>query len=226
MNRLAMTRGAAALAAALAFAGCFDEPVPAYKTVAPETRVYLKEKGLETLTAEAVLKQGLVFVHGSGYTNLSALVSGDFDPKSLEYLNLDRNALKNVDALGEFTSLKWLRLNGNALESLPDLSGMKNLRRLYLSGNALKSVPETVKDLPSLTDLDLSGNPIETLPDWLAKKEGLEHLSLTRTKIKSLPDDLSAWKSLKSLQLGDIVGLGKADMERIRAALPGVTVVF
>ena len=207
-------------------AGCFDEPVPAYKTVAPETRVYLKERGLETLTVGAVLENGLAFVQDAGYTNLSALVSGEFDPKSLEYLNLDRNALKNVDELARFTSLKWLRLNGNALESLPDISGMKDLRRLYLSGNAMKSVPETVKDLPSLTDLDLSGNPIESVPDWLAKKPGLQHLSLSRTRVSSLPADISAWKSLKSLQLGELNGFGKAEMERVRASLPDTTIVF
>ena len=59
-----MRNGRAILSAAAlcAVVGCFDEPVPAYTQVAPETRVYLKEKGLATLTPEAVYAQGLVFV--------------------------------------------------------------------------------------------------------------------------------------------------------------------
>ena len=38
------------LAAALAVAGCFDEPEPAYKTVPPGARVYLSDKGLKDLS--------------------------------------------------------------------------------------------------------------------------------------------------------------------------------
>lgn len=226
MRAATQTGRAAALAAALALAGCFDEPTPAYRTVPPESRVYLKDKGIGTLTVGAVLSDGLVFVQGEGYTNLSARVAGEFDPASLDYLNLDRNGLTNVDALAAFTSLKWLRLNGNRLAALPDLSALGGLRRLYLRDNAFGDVPETVKDLPALTDLDLSGNPIERVPDWLAAKPGLEHLSLSRTRIASLPADLSAWKTLKALQLGDLPALPKSEMERVRAALPDTAVTF
>ena len=193
------------LAAALAVAGCFDEPEPAYKTVPPGARVYLSDKGLKDLSGCA-----------------DALASGE----AIDYVNLDRNELAEFPPeLCGLTGLKWLRLNGNRLSSLPDLSKLSNLRRIYLRGNAFKSVPETLRDLPSLTDVDLSENPLESVPDWLAKKTGLESLSFTRTNIVRLPDDLSAWKSLKSLQLGDL-RLPAAEMARIRAALPDTAIVF
>lgn len=220
--------------------GCFQEPVPAYTQVSPETRVYLKEKGLAVLTPEVVYSQGVVFVDAAraeddeyvgrgarakgAWTNLSARVA-QLDPASLDYLNLDRNALTDVNALVSFTGLKWLRLNENRLEALPDLKGLTQLRRIYLRGNRLAAVPETLKDLPSLTDVDLSENPIKEVPAWLAQKPGLQALSLSRTQVSALPEDLSAWKSLKQLQLGEL-RLSRDEMARIRKALPATAVVF
>ena len=209
--------------------GCFKEPRPAYETVPAETQVYLKEKGLEVLTTEALMKDGIVYVGGpeAQPTNLASQVS-TLDPASLTYLNLDYNELTNVDALVSFTGLKWLRLNNNRLESLPDLSGLASLRRLYLRDNALASVPEFLRpeNLPELDTLDLSGNPIAAVPDWLAQRKGLRHLSLSDTAVTALPKDLSAWQSLKSLQLGGLRLGSLEELKRIRAALPDTAVVF
>lgn len=209
--------------------GCFKEPRPAYETVPTETQVYLKEKGLEVLTTEALMKDGVVYVGGpeAQPTNLASQVS-TLDPASLTYLNLDYNELTNVDALVSFTGLKWLRLNNNRLESLPDLSGLASLRRLYLRDNALASVPEFLRpeNLPELDTLDLSGNPIAAVPDWLAQRKGLRHLSLSDTAVTALPKDLSAWQSLKSLQLGGLRLGSLEELKRIRAALPDTAVVF
>lgn len=183
-------------------AGCFDEPTPAEQTVAKEARVYLSEKGLK---------------------DLSSVTFAAAD--KMDYLNLDRNELTNVNEVASIKGLKWLRLNNNQLSKLPQLSGLTKLRRIYLKNNRFDKVPEELKDLPDLTDIDLSGNPITEIPDWLAKKEGLENLSFSRTQITKLPEDLTAWKNLLSLQLGDLK-LSAAEMARIRAALPGVAIIF
>ena len=212
------------LAALLCAAGCFNEPEPAYKTVAPETQVYLKGAGLGELTTDALLAKGQVFVIQNGMTNLASRVDA-LDPATLTYLNLDRNQLTNVDALVSFTGLKWLRLNENRLTKLPDLGALKSLRRVYLRGNRLTEVPETLKSIPSLTDIELSENPISEVPDWLAKREGLKCLSFNATKLSKLPEDLSAWRSLQQLQLGELK-LEIEEMRRIRAALPNVRIVF
>ena len=184
-------------------AGCFDEPTPAYKTVPAEARVYLKEMSLGDLKGKAdVLK-----------------------PEVVDYVNLDRNQLTNVDEVATLTGLKWLRLNDNRLSALPDLKGLVALRRIYLRNNRFTVVPEQLRDLPELTDVDLSGNPVKEVPTWLAEKKGLKNLSFSRTQIKKLPDDIDAWKSLKSLQLGEL-SLPPEEMARIRKTLPDVAVVF
>ncbi len=195
-----LVAGALALAA-----GCFNEPTPAYKTVPPEARVYLQDRGLKDLSScAAQLKAGAV----------------------IDYVNLDRNELETFPAeLASLTGLKWLRLNDNRLSALPDLKALAKLRRLYLRGNRFEKIPEALKELPALTDLDFSSNPIAEIPDWLAAKKGLEGLSFNRTRLVKLPDDLSAWKSLKQLQLGDLK-LSAEEMARIRKALPATAIVF
>ncbi len=201
-NPLILTLVAGGLSLA---AGCFNEPEPAYKTVPPEARVYLSDKGLTDLTTcTAELKAGAI----------------------IDYVNLDRNQLAVFPAeLTRLTGLKWLRLNSNQLSHLPDLSALVHLRRIYLRDNRFAAVPKTLKDLPALTDIDLSGNPIAEVPTWLAEKKGLEGLSFSRTLITKLPENLTAWQSLKQLQLGGLK-LSMAEMTRIRRALPKTAVVF
>lgn len=189
------------LTSLLALAGCFNEPEPAYKSVPAEARVYLNDKGLSDLKSQT------------------------FDAAKVDYLNLDRNQLTNVDAVASLTGLKWLRLNANRLTALPDLKALVNLRRIYLKSNRFAAVPETLKDLPALTDVDLSFNPIADVPAWFAQKKGLKNVSLSSTTLTKLPEDLSAWQSLQSLQLGD-TRLDAAEMARIRKALPNVAIVF
>ena len=194
----------AALALAVASAGCFDEPSQADRAVPEGARLYLQDKGLKDLSAHAA----------------------ELKPELVDYVNLDRNSLEKFPAeLAGLPGLKWLRLNGNRLSELPDLSALKSLRRIYLRGNRFNAVPEALKALPSLTDVDLSENPISEVPEWFVKMEGLENVSLSSTKVKSLPDDLGTWKGLVSLQLGGL-DLPAKEMARIRAALPKVAIVF
>lgn len=218
----------AVAALVVAAAGCYDEPVSAEATVSAEKRIYLKNTDLGRLTVEAVYEKGLIY--DSHWTNLSSRIDlqnfNDRVLKSVDYLNLDYNALTNVDDVAKFPALKWLRLNSNRLSSLPDLSKLTELRKIYLRGNHFVSVPEMLKGIPSLTDIDLSGNSrIAEIPEWLAKKQGLEHLSFSGTAITRLPEDISAWKSLKTLQLGNLT-LSRKEMDRIRAELPDTAVVF
>ncbi len=193
----------ALVAALFAAAGCFNEPEPAYKTVPAEARVYLQDKGFKDFKT----------------------ASAGLDPAVVDYINLDRNEISNLDGVESFTKLKWLRLNDNKLSALPSLKALESLRRIYLRGNAFKEVPKELEELSSLTDVDISGNPVKEVPDWLAKKEGLLFLSFSRTRIEKLPEDLSAWKGLKALQLGDLK-LSSEEMARIRKALPDVAIVF
>ena len=209
-----------AAAAAGILSGCFDEPVKADGRVPPESRIYMKDGKAEVFSAGLLLRRG---VDANGER-----LAGRFrniDPAKVEYLNLDRNSLTNIDEIAAFKSLRWLRLNDNKLESVPDLSHLARLEKIYLAGNRLREVPPFLEALPELEMIDMSGNPVAEIPEWLARKSGLRHLDLSRTALRSLPADLGAWKSLRSLKLGDL-RLDESEMRRIRSALPGVRIVF
>ena len=137
-----MRNGRAILSAAAlcAVVGCFDEPVPAYTQVAPETRVYLKEKGLRNLTAEDVYAQGMVFLDAArpeddpyvargarasgAWTNLSARVAA-LDPASLDYLNLDYLTIGwNVPVNSKIISRLRLSVTINNLATFTSYSGL------------------------------------------------------------------------------------------------------
>ena len=192
-----------ALLFAVSLSGCFDEPEPAYKTVPAEARAYLQ---------------------GKGFTDFASAAHG-LDPKVVDYINLDRNAITNLEGISDFAGLKWLRLNENKLSALPSMGALVSLRRIYLRDNLFAEVPAQLNELPSLTDIDLSGNPITEVPEWLAKKEGLQFLSFSRTRLEKLPGDLAAWKNLKALQLGELK-MSAEEMARIRKVLPNVAIVF
>lgn len=146
---------------------------------------------------------------------------------SLDYLNLDGNAIAAIPAgMAKLSRLKWLRLNKNRLKDLPpELSALTNIRRIYLKDNALEKVPEVIREWRSVEDVALDGNPIKELPDWLLALPNLRGLSLSGTRVSKLPEDLAAWKRLDFLSLGGCP-VPKAEMQRIRQALPDVAVVF
>ena len=146
---------------------------------------------------------------------------------SLDYLNLDDNAIAEVPAsLGALARLRWLRLNGNRIKELPAaLATLKDLRRIYLKRNVLTAVPEVIKEWTALEDVTLDENPIASVPDWLVTMPRLRAVSLNGTKVTKLPEDLSGWKRLDMLALGGCP-VPKEEMQRIRKALPAVAIVF
>lgn len=96
------------------------------------------------------------------------LVNG-FDP-STAYLNLQYLELANCglsklpeDFSQKLPNLRVLNLNFNALEELEPLSDILRLKVLYLAGNCLRGVHNTVQQLSKLANLsklDLRNNPL------------------------------------------------------------------
>ena len=136
--------------------------------------------------------------------------------RTLSYLNINNNTVRNLDALSTMTSLQELHISHNALTSLSALGGLTNLAVLDVSYNSLTSVTP-ISGCVRLQNLNVSGNQIGDLSgvnslvsltkfsadfnkltdvSILGGCTGLTELSISNNSI----EDLSALASLTALE--------------------------
>lgn len=182
-----------------------------------------------------------------------ALPDALFDARGLEALEIGGNAMTTVPArLAAIEGLKRLSLSHNRIARLPAaLGALTHIEELVLSANDLAALPAVVCELASLRSLDLYSNELRALPaaiGWLAR---LEVLTLAYNRVTRLPAELGRATALRDVDLeGNPVerleGLAAltslpalsrlsvrrtplardgAELDRLRAALPNVTVV-
>ena len=105
--------------------------------------------------------------------------------KNLEFLNLSRNELTNVDDIHfrEMTFLKKLDLSRNKLVTLPsDIIKLPQLTILYVQNNKLIKFPDNMKELRSLNTIDASANDLVSIGEQLEYIPNLEDLNLKDCK--------------------------------------------
>lgn len=134
----------------------------------------------------------------------------------LEYLDLSRNTLRNLNVLGQMYSLKELYLANNAvtdLNSLKDLAsltvldishnsisslgpicGITGITALYAGQNQIADITQ-IKQLTSLVELDLSFNAVADV-SALAACQAIEILNISNNTVA----DISMLSTLKNLQ--------------------------
>lgn len=101
---------------------------------------------LESLTLDNCLLATTVGLHNSNLT----------------YLNLNNNAIRNIQALTEMTMLEEVHLMRNALTDLSALASCYELTTLDVSYNSISSITPICL-LPNLVVLNISGNSISNL---------------------------------------------------------------
>jgi len=121
--------------------------------------------------------------------------------------------------------LQFLLATYCGLEQLPEGLGQTGtLLRLDLRGNAIRRLPESLSKSP-LKSLDWGASGLEAFPEDLLALASLEYLSLSDNRIAAVPEGLAAaLPNLKRLDLRKNP-LAPAEVERLRAALPGVEVL-
>jgi len=106
--------------------------------------------------------------------------------KNLEFLNLSRNELTNIDDIHfrEMTFLKKLDLSRNKLVTLPnDIIKLPQLTILYVQNNKLNKFPDNMRELRSLNTIDASVNDFVSIGDQLENIPNLEDLNLKDCKL-------------------------------------------
>ena len=101
--------------------------------------------------------------------------------KNLEILSASNNNIKtiNIDDLASFKSLKYLNLNYNPIKDISSLMNLTTLETLNLGGTNVNRLPKTIEKLEKLTVLDLFDTKIKELPNELLNLKNLKEISLS-----------------------------------------------
>ena len=100
--------------------------------------------------------------------------------KNLQYLNLSKNKLTDIDSSFVFDDLRVLDLSKNKLEHFPDVICQNTaLRNLFMGKNDMTAIPECIGNLQNLIVLDIWFNPIDDLPMSMTKLRNLRSLDLS-----------------------------------------------
>ncbi|XP_043915068.1 malignant fibrous histiocytoma-amplified sequence 1 homolog [Protopterus annectens] len=123
----------------------------------------------------------------------------------IEFLNLDRNKLKNVIGISELKKLKELALSKNELAEFPvEIKNLRSLEKLEINQNKMQNIPEGIFcSLHRLKHLKLNNNRISKLPDDLSNCGGLEYFNISSNWIRVIPPCILTLKKLVELYVGN-----------------------
>jgi len=98
----------------------------------------------------------------------------------IEYLDLSKNKLKNVDSLHVFANLQYLDLGKNKLETFPiSICRLSELRWLSLQSNNISIIPPCIQYCQRLEYVDLWGSMISSMPEEMALIHTLKEIDLS-----------------------------------------------
>lgn len=103
---------------------------------------------------------------------------------ALEYLDLNTNAIRNLDAIGSIVTLKELYISHNAIDSLSALSTLSSLTKLDVSYNALTGL-DGLSGLTNLNWLNADHNAISQI-DQINALSSLSYLSMNANKLSGI----------------------------------------
>ena len=134
------------------------------------TKTNVSQETLSAIGALPLLKE--LTLSECGLTSIAPLENAI----GITKLDLNNNAIRNIDALSKMANLQEVNLKYNALTSLDALSSNTSIVKLDISTNSLTSVAP-ISSLSALTWLDASANSITDLGE-ISKLTGLTFLSL------------------------------------------------
>ncbi len=195
----------------------------------PGNEVVFPDANLEAAVRSAIgLPAGpITIAHlvGTGFTELTAHVSGISDLTGLEYCKdlvsvyLGGNQITDITPLGALHSLEVVHLHDNQIESLAPVAGLQNMTHLLVGMNNITDL-SPIEDKTSLVLLSLGGNNISDLSP-LSGLTAVYQLSLDGNAISNI----APLSSLISLEFLDISNNLISDLSPI-AALPNLRTLY
>lgn len=103
-------------------------------------------------------------------------------PKTLKYLNISKNTLKNF-IIDEVIGIEKLSFFNNSLENIVDLDKLFNLKYINLGLNKIKSIPNSLYNCKNLEYINISFNDISDISDDIFNLKQLKVLDITNCNI-------------------------------------------
>lgn len=121
--------------------------------------------------------------------------------RSLTWLSVAHNKLRDISHLCKLSSLAVLNVSANELKVLPEaLSACRSLKALIANDNQIRALATPLP--PLLTALVLSKNLLEDIDAALRPLKGLEKLCLSHNRFHAVPD-ISKNERLVELRLNN-----------------------
>ncbi|ELP89758.1 villidin, putative, partial [Entamoeba invadens IP1] len=124
---------------------------------------------------------------------------------NLEYLDLSKNTISQLDNVVTLLNLTKLNVNCNDIQNLPDLLfiNLTRLQSLESATNQISVLSPLICFLTSLVNLNMEHNLLETIPDTLASCQQLTYLNLGFNKLVNIPPTIQEMPQLKGLVLNN-----------------------
>lgn len=148
------------------------------------------------------------------------------NPDSVIAIDLQKQKLKTLpEEIFKFTKLQYLNLGKNEITDLDRIGTFKELKYLNLERNKLDHFPVVVCQLQKIEHLALGRNEFEKIPDCIETCTELKYLDLWATPVKSLPDCMTKLTKLEEIDFSE-VQISKPGQEKLKEQFPNVKLIL
>lgn len=122
--------------------------------------------------------------------NLTQLPEVLFQFKNLQYLNLSKNKLTDINGVENFPHLRYLNVEKNKLEYFPvSICQLIEIETLILNRNNFETIPPCIEQCQKLKVIDLWYTAVTSLPNEMIRIKTLESIDLTGVQINHAGQD-------------------------------------
>lgn len=144
------------------------------------------------------------------------------NPDTVYAISLSKEKLTELpDAINAYTHLRYLDIGRNKLTDLSAIGQFKELIYLNVEKNGLMNFPVVVCQLPKLEVLVANRNNFAYIPPCINYCTDLRDIDLWYTAVTALPDEMMMLRKLETIDFSG-VRMSPTEQERLKDQFPKV----